>query len=119
MPQGQASGVGRRNSKAAVVTSVETACPTAYDEAQAHREGWTVARRGPREDGSEWVEVRRVGAEGCRFVDDESARHYVVAQARAGSDLHRAALDLCDTLERELLRVFCGDWQATNGEEPP
>lgn len=66
-------------------------------------------------DGSETVEIRRLDP-GSRFADDEDARRYVVIQARAGSSLHRAALDVCDPMKRKLLRLFYGEWR-TEGEE--
>lgn len=81
----------------------------AYSQREAHHEGWTLART-CYPDGSETVEIRRFDAD-SPFADDEGARHHVVAWARAGSPLHRAALDLCDPTERKLLRLFCGDWR--------
>lgn len=86
----------------------------AYYRREAHREGWTVERT-RHADGSETVEIRHLGR-GSRFADDEEARRYVVTQARAGSPLHRAALDVCDPTERKLLRLFYGEWRA-EGEE--
>jgi len=84
MPHNQSSGAGRglRSGEAVGAIPKGAALLADYDEGQARREGWTVAECGPREDGSERVEIRRLGT-GSRFADDESACHYVVIQARA------------------------------------
>lgn len=87
---------------------------SAYYRREAHREGWTLART-CHADGSETVEIRCLDP-GSRFADDEEARRHVVVQARAGSPLHRGALDVCVPVERKLLRVLYGEWQSEEEE---
>ena len=76
-----------------MLTYVDGESSRAADQAQ----GWAVARRGSCEDRTECVEIRRAaagGAEECRFAGDEGAPRSAETQARTGSALHCAALDL-------------------------
>ena len=51
---------------------------------------------------------RRTGSR--RSPDDRDAWLHVVTRARAGSALHRAALDAVDDTERMLIEAACGAW---------
>lgn len=85
-------------------------CGASYSDAVAQREGWRLIASHPHPDGSEHVEIQKAGPD-SRFREDEDARCFVVHQARQGSGFHRDALDRLDQIERNLVRLFCGDWQ--------
>ena len=81
-----------------------------FSSAAARAEGWDVFECETREDGSVHAEIQRlVGIDGSasRFEDDDAAWEHVVARARAGSPLHRAALTIVDPVERALIRFWC------------
>ena len=82
---------------------------TAFDQQQALAEGWGVFEAGLRHDGSERVEIQRFD-DARVFPDDEKVWRHVVDQARQGSSLHRAALDLIDPRERGVIETICGPW---------
>ena len=85
----------------------------AFDAAAAAREGWTVAEAGVLSDGTPSMQVQRIDCpEGGapEFADDPAAWTHVVAQARAGSALHRQALLRIDKVERALIAMTCGTW---------
>jgi hypothetical protein len=85
----------------------------AFDHAAARQEGWVLSECDPREDGSGHVEIQRVDnpENGTPvFEDDHAAWKHVVQRARAGSTLHRQALDLADKVERALIEIAHGAW---------
>ena len=87
--------------------------PTTFDHAAAAREGWAVSDCGPSFEGARQAQLQRldVPPDGQpAFADDRDAWMHVVARARAGSSLHRAALDAVDDMERLLIRASCGGW---------
>ena len=93
-----------------------TLLPTAslsFDTAAAAREGWALFDCGPDRDGRPQIQLQREGAPEDReppFPDDRDAWLHVVTRARAGSALHRAALDAVDDTERMLIEAACGAW---------
>ena len=93
-----------------------TLLPTAslsFDNATAAREGWGVFDCGPDPGGRPQLHLRRIDApeDGTpAFPDDRDAWELVVTCARAGSALHRAALDAVDDTERMLIEAACGAW---------
>jgi len=79
----------------------------------ARREGWDVFHYGPDPEGRRQFRLCRVDAPEDGeppFPDDRDAWEHVVAQARAGSALHQAALDAVDDTERMLIEAACGAW---------
>ena len=90
-----------------------TTLPTTFDHDAAAREGWAVRDCGPSFEGAAQAQLQRLDAPpGSQpaFGDDREAWMHVVARARAGSALHRAALDAVDDMERLLIRASCGGW---------
>ena len=87
--------------------------PTTFDHAAAAQEGWAVSDCGPSFEGAAQAQLQRLDAppDGQpAFSEDRDAWMHVVAQARAGSALHRDALAAVDDMERLLIRVSCGGW---------
>ena len=83
----------------------------------AEAEGWSVFDCGCPEDGSPRVEIQRVDSPEAGdpvFADDSDAWQHVVTRARAGSALHRRALQMIDPIERMLIEASFGWWP-----EPP
>ena len=79
----------------------------------AWKEGWTVSECGQHSDGSARVQLQKIDAPAAgipAFADDADAWKHVVSQARAGSALHRDALQRVDRVERALIEVHCGAW---------
>ena len=93
-----------------------TLLPTAnlsFDNADAAREGWALFECGPDPEGRPQIQLQREDAPEDReppFADDRDAWLHVVTRARAGSTLHRAALDAVDDTERMLIEAVCGAW---------
>ncbi len=86
-----------------------------FDALAAWREGWTLSLgASAHADGTACVELQRldIRLEGSRpvFASDGDAWQHVVACARQGSLLHRAALALVDRHERRLIEAACGAW---------
>ena len=82
----------------------------AFASYSAHAERWDVFDCGIREDGSIRREIQRLDCSPTGapiFGDDGAAWEHVVAQARAGSKLHQAALRIVDPVERGLIRFWC------------
>ena len=94
----------------------------AFDHAAARREGPRKSRCdfagdvfdcGPDPEGRPRFQLQREDAPEDReppFASDRDAWKHVVARARAGSALHRAALDAVDDTERMLIEAACGAW---------
>ena len=93
-----------------------TLLPTAnlsFDNAAAQREGWDLFECGPDPEGRPQIQLQREDAPEDReppFASDRDAWEHVVTHARAGSALHRAALDAVDDTERMLIEAACGAW---------
>ena len=93
-----------------------TLLPTAsvsFNNAAVQREGWAVFDCGPDPEGRPMLQLQREDApEDGRppFASDRDAWEHVVARARAGSALHRAALDAVDDTERMSIEAACGAW---------
>ena len=84
-----------------------------FDHAAARCEGWDVFRCGADPDGRPQLHLQRIDVpeDGTPpFPDDRDAWELVVTRARAGSVLHRAALDAVDDTERMLIEAACGAW---------
>ena len=76
-------------------------------------EGWAVVPGSTLNDGSPRVELRRVDPRDPTtpaFAADHDVWEHVVAQARAGSLLHRGALRKLDRIELMLIEASCGSW---------
>ena len=85
----------------------------AFDHNAAQREGWDVFDCGPDGHGKPRMQLQRLDAPEDKepsFAGDLWAWRHVVARARAGSALHRAALDAVDETKRGLIRTTCGAW---------
>jgi len=99
---------------ASVAAPTLPASPIAdLDLRTAWQEGWTLAFLGLLSDGSHRIELKRIDTPAAGvpgFVGDHDAWDHVVAQARAGSALHRDALARVDRLERMLIEASCGSW---------
>ena len=83
------------------------------DHAAARREGWDVFDCGPDPEGRPRLQLQREDAPEDReppFASDRDAWKHVVTRARAGSALHRAALDAVDDTERLSIEAACGAW---------
>ena len=83
------------------------------DHAAARREGWGVFDCDRDSEGRPQLRLQRIDApaDGTPpFPDDRDAWEHVVALARAGSALHRAALTSVDDVERMLIEAACGAW---------
>ena len=101
-------------------TELTQTAPTApFDHAAAAKEGWAVVDCGPSFEGAPQAQLQRLDAPpDCKpvnplrgaAVEDRDAWAHVVARARAGSALHRAALDAVDDVERMLIEASCGAW---------
>ncbi len=93
-----------------------TLLPSAYlvfDNIAAAREGWALFECGPDPAGRPQIQLQREDGPEDReppFADDRDAWLHVVTRARAGSTLHRAALDAVDDTERMLIEAACGAW---------
>ena len=84
-----------------------------FDHAEAQREGWDVFRCLPDAQGRSQYQLQHLDApENGKpvFSDNKEAWEHVVTRARAGSALHRAALDAVDDTERMLIEAACGAW---------
>lgn len=102
---------------AAPLTAVVTIAP--LDVAAAAKEGWAVVDCGPSFDGAPQAQLqcldappdgKSVSPHHGPTTEDRQVWAHVVARARAGSALHRAALDAVDDMERMLIEVSCGSW---------
>ena len=83
------------------------------DHAAARREGWDVFDCGPDPEGRPRLQLQREDTPEDReppFASDRDAWEHVVTRARAGSVLHRAALDAVDDTERMSIKAACGAW---------
>ena len=81
-----------------------------YSAHAAHAEGWGVFCRGDREDGSPCFELQACNegnGSSATFADDVDVWEHVVTRARAGSQLHLAALGIVDPTELRLIRYWC------------
>ena len=93
-----------------------TLLPTAFllfDNIATSREGWALFNCGPDHEGRPQIQLQREDAPEDReppFTSDRDAWLHVVTRARAGSALHRAALDAVDDTERMLIEAACGAW---------
>jgi len=95
-----------------MLTLLPTAC-LVFDNTAASREGWALFDCGPDPEGRPQLQLQREDAPEDReppFASDRDAWEHVVARARAGSALHRAALDAVDDTERMLIEAACGAW---------
>ena len=84
-----------------------------FENTAAAREGWDLFDCGPDPEGRPQIQLQREDAPEDReppFASDHDAREHVVTRARAGSALHRAALDAVDDTERMLIEAACGAW---------
>ena len=84
--------------------------PQGFASASARAEGWDVFDCGVRQDGSACREVKWLddSSDGVSILDDDgTAWEHVIKQARAGSPLHRSALELVDPVERGSIRFWC------------
>ena len=84
-----------------------------FDHAAARCEGWDVSDCGPDPGGRDQFRLCRIDApedDTPPFADDRDAWEHAVTRARAGSALHRAALDAADDTERMLIEAACGAW---------
>ena len=84
-----------------------------FDNTAAAREGWDLFDCGPDPEGRPQIQLQREDAPEDReppFASDRDAWEHVVTRARAGSALHRAALDAVDDTERMLIEAACGAW---------
>lgn len=84
-----------------------------FDRDAAALEGWAVVDCGPSFDGAFTAQLQRLdtppdGRPG--FAEDRDAWLHVVSRARAGSTLHRAALDAVDEVERMTIDATWGSW---------
>jgi len=90
------------------------AVPSApFDDTVAEQEGWGLFDCGPNPDGTREVQLQRIDfpdAGKPPFDSDKAVWAHVVARARAGSDLHRAALAAADPVERALIEATFGAW---------
>lgn len=92
---------------------VQTAPTAPFDHAAAAREGWVVVDCGLSFEGARQAQLQRLDAlsDGKpAFPEDRDAWVHVIARARAGSTLHRAALGAVDDVERMLIEATCGAW---------
>ena len=84
-----------------------------FDDTVAEHEGWGLFDCGPNPDGTREMQLQRIDfpeAGDPPFDSDNAAWQHVVTRARAGSELHRAALAAVDTVERALIEAACGAW---------
>lgn len=84
-----------------------------FDHVAARRDGWDVFDCGPDPEGRPQIQLQREDAPEDReppFASDRDAWEHVVTRARAGSALHRAALDAVNDTERMLIEAACGAW---------
>ena len=84
-----------------------------FNHDAARIEGWDVFDCDLDPEGRHQFQLQRIDApeDGTSpFPDDRDAWQHVVTQARAGSALHRAALDAVDDTERMLIEAACGAW---------
>ena len=76
----------------------------------AYGEGWGMFYCGHRQDGTACYELQALDEStpgGAGFADDVSVWEHVVEQARNGSPLHLAALEIIDCVELRLIRYWC------------
>ncbi len=76
----------------------------------AEREGWGLAGAGAHTDGTQIMELQAIHDGHPDLADEHAAWAHVMARARQGSDLHRAALAAVDDAERTLIEATCGAW---------
>ena len=81
-----------------------------FDQTVAEREGWGLAGAGFHADGTPITELQAIQDGHSDLTDDQAAWRHVVARARLGSDLHRAALAAVGDMERTLIEATCGAW---------
>lgn len=84
-----------------------------FDYKAAHQEGWTISPMEPLGTGTRRVQLQKLDdttESSQSFHEDKDAWDFVVAQARKGSLLHLAALDLVDERERYAIQASCGYW---------
>jgi len=84
-----------------------------FNQDAARREGWDVFDCDLDPEGQHQFQLQRIDTpeDGTPpFPDDRDAWQHVVTRARAGSALHRAALDAIDDTERMLIEAACGAW---------
>jgi hypothetical protein len=81
-----------------------------FDRTVAEREGWGLAEAGFHTNGTPIMELQAIQDNHPALADDQAAWAHVVARARQGSDLHRAALAAVDDVERTLIEATCGAW---------
>ena len=90
-----------------------TTLPTMFNHDAAAQEGWAVRDCGPSFEGAPRAQLQCLDAPPGgqpAFGEDREVWMHVVARARAGSALHRAALAAVDDMERLLIRASCGGW---------
>ena len=96
-----------------VLMTIPASPDAPFDSSVAADEGWGVIDAGPAPDGGMLLQLHRIagpaGSSGA-FGGDEDAWAHVVARARAGSALHRAALAAVNDIERALIEATCGAW---------
>ena len=99
---------------AAGVLSERTTIPTApsfpFERTVAERKDWVLADASFHTDGMPVMELQATQDGHPDLIDDQAAWKHVVAHARQGSDLHRAALAAVDNVERTLFEATCGAW---------
>jgi len=96
-----------------VLMTIPGAPGAPFDDTEAEQEGWGLFDCGPNPDGTRWMQLQRIDLpdeSDPPFGTDDAAWRHVVAQARAGSQLHRAALAAVDPVERALIEATCGAW---------
>ncbi len=84
-----------------------------FDNSVAANEGWGVIDAGPAPDGGPLLQLQSIAgpsASSAAFGGDDDAWKHVVARAREGSALHRAALAAVNDIERTLIEATCGAW---------
>ncbi len=84
-----------------------------FDNTAARHEGWDGFDCGPDPEGRPMLQLQREDAPEDgepSFASDRDAWEFVVTRARAGSALHRAALDAVDNTERMSIEAACGAW---------
>lgn len=95
-----------------VLMTIPVASSAPFDNAAAEQEGWGVFDCRP-PDGNWGLQIQGIDfpEDGePLFASDKEAWTHVVGRARAGSELHRAALAAVDPVERALIEAACGAW---------
>ncbi len=96
-----------------VLMTIPAAPSAPFDNTVAEQEGWGLFFCGPNPEGTQELQIQRIDCSEDGeppFDSDEAAWRHVVTRARAGSDLHRAALVAVDPVERALIEATCGAW---------